>query len=349
MAVFRVGCSVAQRVRLRSGFALSAERSSGHRRSLCAQPSPPTPPDPPDTKPADVSKFKFMDEDVQSILTKMTGLNLEKVFKTVKQELKPPTYKLMTNEQLEEARLKAVEEAQEALRMPPVLGQRQPIDDVLAEDKILKDLEMTKYVFTDISYDTPHRERFIVVREPNGVLRKATWEERDRMIQLYFPREGRRIVPPPIFKSENISIIFAQNRHEDILDLCLLQFEPDSGEYIRVHHETYENIDKDGKYDLLHSTRHFGGLAWYLTNRKRIDGLLINMTQKDLMDDAFSLLQLYHMLHPESQSAMEAKEQQAHGVDLLKIFCRTDSKKGSYIELALQVYQETQNSSATAS
>lgn len=43
-----------------------------------------------------------MDEEVQSILIKMTGLNLQKVFKPAVQELKPPTYKLMTQAQLEE-------------------------------------------------------------------------------------------------------------------------------------------------------------------------------------------------------------------------------------------------------
>lgn len=43
-----------------------------------------------------------MDEEVQSILTKMTGLDLKKTFKPAVQPLKPPTYKLMTQAQLEE-------------------------------------------------------------------------------------------------------------------------------------------------------------------------------------------------------------------------------------------------------
>lgn len=49
-----------------------------------------------------IKKPTFMDEEVQNILIKMTGLNLEKVFKPAIQELKPPTYKLMTQAQLEE-------------------------------------------------------------------------------------------------------------------------------------------------------------------------------------------------------------------------------------------------------
>ncbi|XP_078064819.1 small ribosomal subunit protein mS22 [Mustelus asterias] len=342
MAAFRIARCVIQSSRLAASAELSFAGTGGQgQRALCTHS-----PGHPGTEAAGIRKPQFMDDSVQEILTRITGLDLEKVFKPVKQQLKPPTYKLMTNVQLEEARLKAVDAAKACLRMPPVLSEREPINDVLAEDKVLESLETAKYVFTDITYDIPHRERFIVVREPDGVLRKATWEERDRMIQVYFPRDGRRITPPPIFKNENLLVVFAQDRNEDILDLCLIQFEPDSADYIRVHQQTYEDIDKHGKYDLLRSTRHFGGLVWYLVNRRKIDGLLIDMIQRDLMDDAISVLQLYHMLHPECQSSKEANQQQAQGIDLIKIFSRTDSKKGGYIELALQVYQEALNSSA---
>lgn len=50
------------------------------------------------------------------------------------------------------------------------------------------------------------QERFIVVREPNGTLRKASWEERDRLIQIYFPKEGRKLTAPLMFKEENLKV-----------------------------------------------------------------------------------------------------------------------------------------------
>lgn len=37
------------------------------------------------------------------------------------------------------------------------------------------------------------------------------------------------------------------------------------------------------------------------------------------LDDATSLITLYHMLHPECQSAKTAKEQKLQGVDLIKV------------------------------
>ncbi|XP_021492254.1 small ribosomal subunit protein mS22 [Meriones unguiculatus] len=298
---------------------------------------------------SEVKKPTFMDEEVQSILTKMTGLDLQKTFQPAVQPLKPPTYKLMTQAQLEEATRLAVEAAKVRLKMTPVLEERKPINDVLAEDKIMEGAETNKYVFTDITYHIPHRERFIVVREPSGTLRKASWEERDRMIQIYFPKEGRRVLPPIIFKDENLQTLYSQDRYIDVLNLCVAQFEPDSTEYIKIHHQTYESIDRHGRYDLLRSTRHFGGMAWYLVNKKKIDGLLIDQIQRDLIDDATSLVRLYHMLHPDGQSAQEAKEQAAEGVNLIKVFAKTEAQRGPYIELALQTYQEIVVSHSSAS
>lgn len=282
-----------------------------------------------------------MDPEVQDILTRITGLDLHKVFQPVKQELKPPTYKLLTDTQLEEATQLARVEAQKLLRMAPVLPEREPIHDVLSEDKILEDMDTAKYVFTDITFNIPHRERFIVVREPVGTLRKATWEERDRLIQVYFPKEGRKLTAPPVFKEENLKVMYAQNRHAEVLDRCLVQFEPDSADYIRVHGTTYEDAEREGKYDLLRSTRHFGGMAWYLVTARRVDRLTVDMLQKDLLQDAVSLVSLFHMVHPHSETAQEAARLQASGTDLLKIYAKFESQRAGYIELALQAYEQT--------
>ncbi|XP_014896697.1 small ribosomal subunit protein mS22 [Poecilia latipinna] len=286
------------------------------------------------------AKPRFTDAAVQDILTRITGLDLQKVFRPIKQEMKPPTYKLMTDEQLEQAIQFATEEAKKQLQMPPVLPERKPIDDVLAVDKILDGMDTAKYVFTDITYSIPHRERFIVVREPDGTLRKATWEERDRLVQVYFPKLGRKLMPHVLFKEENLKIVFSQDRHEDVLNLCLVQFEPGSADYIRVHEATYEDLEKNGKYNLLRSTRHFGGLAWYLVNARRVDGLIADMLRRDMLQDAISLVSLFHMVHPHSESAQEATSQQAAGTDLLKIYSQKESQRSGYIELALQAYEE---------
>ncbi|KAM5164803.1 small ribosomal subunit protein mS22 [Mantella aurantiaca] len=289
---------------------------------------------------------RFSDPEVQSIMKKITGLNLEKIFQPVKQESKPPTYKLMTQEQYEQALQKAVVAADKCLEMPPWLEERQPINEVLCVDEILSGTESAKYVFTDITYSTPHHERFIVVREPNGVLRKATWEERDRMIQVYFPNQGRKMAPPPVFKKENMQHVFKQDRHEEFLNRSVIQFELDSREYIEIRNQTFEDIDKQRKYDLLRSTRHFGGMVWYFCCLKNIDGLLTDMLQRDLLDEAVSLVRLYHMVHPDTECARES--QAADGIELIKMFVKMEAKNPGYIELTLQAYPQTSSSSAAS-
>ncbi|KAM9317650.1 small ribosomal subunit protein mS22 [Pholidichthys leucotaenia] len=302
-------------------------------RTFCSEPN--------DSAPTDHAKPQPSDPAVQDILISITGLDLQKVFRPIKQELKLPSYKLMTDDQLEQTFRMAKEEAKKRLQMPPVLPERKPINDVLSEDKILDGMDTAKYVFTDITYDIPHRERFIVVREPNGTLRKATWEERDRLIQVYFPRDGRKIVPPLIFREENLKMVFSKERHEDVLNFCLAQFEPDSSEHIRVHTATYEDLDKHGKYDLLRSTRHFGGMAWYLVNARRVDRLIVDMLKRQLLQDAVNLVSLFNMVHPHSESAQEATSQKSTGTDLLKIYAQRESRRSGYIELVLQAYEQT--------
>ncbi|XP_063771710.1 small ribosomal subunit protein mS22 [Pseudophryne corroboree] len=311
------------------------ERVTG-RRSLCAG----APASPPAKLPT------FTDREVQSILKKITGLNLDKVFQPAKQESKPPTYKLMTQQQYEEAVRSAAELAEQYLEMPPMLSERTPIDETLAVDEILSGTETAKLVFTDITYSTPHHERFIVVREPNGVLRKATWEERDRMIQVYFPRQGRKIFHPPVFREENMKRLFQEDRHEELLNRCIVQYEPDSAEYIKIRDHTFEDINRQRKYHLLRSTRHFGGMAWHLCSNKNIDGLLIDMLQRDLLEDAVCLVRLYHMMHPDTACAKES--QGADDRELIKLFVKMEAQKPGYIELALQAYPITTSGAASS-
>ncbi|XP_072524698.1 small ribosomal subunit protein mS22 [Salminus brasiliensis] len=284
---------------------------------------------------------QFADAEVQDILTRIAGLDLNKVFQPVKQELKPPKYRLLTDTQLEEAAQKAQAQAKKLLKMPPVLPERKPIKDVLCEDKMLEGMDKAKYVFTDITYNIPHRERFIVVREPSGTLRKASWKERDRLVQVYFPKKDRKLTPPPMFKEENLKVMFGQNRHQEVLNYSLVQFEPDSAEFKRVHALTYEDIDKHGKYVLLWSSRLFGGLVWYLVSSHRIDGLLADMLQRERLEDAVNLVHLFNLVHPQSDCALQAHSQQANGMELLKIYADSESQRAGFIKLALQVYEQT--------
>jgi len=55
-------------------------------------------------------------------------------------------------------------------------------------------------------YKLYFQSRSIVVREPNGKLRMATHNERDRMLQVYFPVPGRMYSIPEMFQEENVEV-----------------------------------------------------------------------------------------------------------------------------------------------
>ncbi|XP_038078268.1 28S ribosomal protein S22, mitochondrial-like [Patiria miniata] len=281
----------------------------------------------------------FNTDEVQGILTRITGMDLQRVFRHSKQKLEPPTYRLISDDKLKQLEEEAKQEARKRLQMPPVLDEREEITDVLSENPELEGLDSSKFVFTDITYGIKDRERFIVVREPSGTLRKATWEEHDRVTQIYLPRPYRRLIPPPLFDDENLSAVFSQDGHLDLLDAACVQFEPDAADFIRVHQRVYEDIESKEKYDILRSTRHFGGLAFYLTRTQRIDGMLTDMIQRDLISDSVDLIRLYHVLHPECQSAADVHTKKLEGVDVIKVFIETDAKRKGRLELVLQVYE----------
>ena len=46
----------------------------------------------------------------------------------------------------------------------------------------------------------------VVVREPNGTLRKASDEEREKMFQIYFPKEGKTNYMPSMFHSSHLEV-----------------------------------------------------------------------------------------------------------------------------------------------
>lgn len=79
-----------------------------------------------------------------------------------------------------------------------------------------------------------NQDRHVVVREASGALREATWEERDRMMQVYFPSLGRKMWLPHMLTEEGLIPMLEEGRYRDILERVCLQCEPDSSDHIRV-------------------------------------------------------------------------------------------------------------------
>jgi len=181
-------------------------------------------------------------------------------------------------------------------------------------------------VVCDITYGVHDRDRLIVVREPDGVLREAEWEERDRVNQIYFPKEGRKMETPAMFRSEEkLREILKEEKCEYILDRCCVQFEPDHPAFIKTAEAVYDYLDENKAYkvkikptvvnshcffsQVLESTRHFGPMCFHLSWLQRCDDLMAYLLKTNEaikegdLSRAASLAKLYARLHPQSKVA----------------------------------------------
>ena len=139
--------------------------------------------------------------------------------------------------------------------MPPVLPEREPKGAVIKVDKGLVKATKHRMIFTDttqhmddkVSADVPSiphslvhlyfhnlQDRQIVVRQIDGTLREANWEERDRMCQMFFPKLGRKMWQPRMLHPKQLPEVLGLGHHLTVLDCVCVQCAPDSADYIRV-------------------------------------------------------------------------------------------------------------------
>lgn len=246
-----------------------------------------------------------------------------------------PEYQFMTDEQLEEAFQEAQKKADELLQIPPALAIHEPSSKVYSVDPALQGLETSRLVFTDITFGLKDTERLIVVREPDGTLKDAEWEVRNRVNQIYFPRKGRSIKAPRVFEDNYLEDLLKRKEYEFILDLACVHFEPNEKDYQRVTSITYQYLNDNHDFELLRSTRHFGALTFFLVWNRQIDNLLLDLIETSHIDEANNLLELYGKVHNmkyDSDGKLKAVRQ----------FIEKDSTKKGALELAIQAYEDVQ-------
>ncbi len=303
--------------------------STSCRRCQEASPTPSTP----------SKSSAFFDSRVQSELRRLTCADLGRVFRVARrgQQIVAPEYRFVTREELRDLQEKAQRDAEKKLQMPPVLEAR---DDsaarVLDDDPALRGYDAAKLVVTDITYGVHERDRVVAVREADGVLREATWAERDRVNQVYFPREGRKIDEPAMFKPEALAEILGPERYEYVLDRNCVQFEPDHPAFIRTAEAVYRHVDEGGHYDALLSTRHYGPMVFHLAWERRADDLMAHYLGKGRWEGAHSLVRVFALLHPESASANAADKEGLSELDRLRIYIKDDSGKSSKVHICLE-------------
>ncbi|XP_043260361.1 28S ribosomal protein S22, mitochondrial [Colletes gigas] len=285
----------------------------------------------------------FFNSDVQKLLRKLTRVSSERAFRNRKEGhmLLPPKFKFMTDEGLQQAQDEIQTKLDLILQIPPVVKARSDTIEILATDAALRGYDQSKFVFTDISYGGRTRDRLIVVREPDGTLRHANTNERNRMTQVYYSVDHREIHVPKMFYDPYFKDLLDRGEFEFILDRACIQFEPDDSEYQRIVNEVCSYVNSTKKFNGLRSTRHFGSLAFILAWNKNIDDLLIDVLKSKRIDEAASLIRLYHIIHPDAKSAAEVQTEDE--MDLIRCYAKLDATKRKDIEHAVLMYEKFQN------
>lgn len=248
----------------------------------------------------------------------------------------------MTDEELQEALRDADKRADEFLQMPPVLPARKPLNKILSYDPALQGLETSRLVFTDITFGVVDSKRLIVIREPDGALREADWDVRDRLNQTYFPRPGREVICPKMFEDEYLKDLLKREEFLFVLDRACMQFEPDDLKYQQVTSDTYEYVNENGLFDKLRSTRHFGPFVFYLVWHNNIDNLLLDLLETCHIEEVNSLLQLYGIVQN-----VQFKADGSTNFGVLEKYISGYSKKKGPLELALQSVKDLEDRKQT--
>ncbi|KAJ8320345.1 hypothetical protein KUTeg_001932, partial [Tegillarca granosa] len=177
----------------------------------------------------------FLRQNVQTILQRITGFDTEKISERRTME------RQYENKQ------------RKALQMPPVMQPWKPINHVLVKDEKLAGALENKMVFIDISEGVPQRKRAIVVRETDGTLRLAESDERDRILHVYYPKEGKLYHIPKMFDDVYLEKLLKQKKYKYILNSVCVQFEPEDPNYHRIVKKVYSHINLrfNRDYDMI--------------------------------------------------------------------------------------------------
>ena len=138
----------------------------------------------------------------------------------------------------------------------------------------------------------------MVVRQPDGTLRRANFKERQRLNSIYFPYKYRIIDMPKMFEPTYLDDILKKPEISlFVLERACLQFEPDDSNYKRVVECVYEHVLKNRLFNELRSTRHFGPMTFYYATNQKIDYLIKDQLDRSLLKDVLNTIELYYLVN----------------------------------------------------
>lgn len=240
---------------------------------------------------------QFLRAENRELMKSLTCMEIDKVFGNKKSMLKVEKYAFLTSAEVKKKFEGSMKTAREWLTVPPLCQIEDDSTEILSKDPELQEALPEKMIFIDSTYGIPDRKRNVWIRHTDGVLETADTMTKRRMLQSYFPLEGRRVHVPKMFFGEQLDEVLNSGKYIFVLDRCLVQFEPYEYDYHRVTSRTYDHINQLCKFNELRSTRHFGAMAFYLAWHLTIDNLVIDCIRHCYMRNAVEAVCLMYNLN----------------------------------------------------
>lgn len=293
------------------------------------------------TKVMNIDKI-FLRSDVQTLLKNLTGYDLSKIFKTgFNPQMRNSKMELLSQEQLDRENVNAEKKAKMLLQMPPFLEPRDNKETVLFEDERLNPINLlgTKYITVDISMNIPSKHRSIVVRENNGKLRLAGHAEREKMLQVYFPKAGKAMTLPKLFEPLQLEECIKLKMYLLVLNKACNNYEPNDPEFLRVTYRIYSHINETREYDVLHSTRFYGPMVFYLVYNKNLANLFTYYLEAKNINALLHIIKVHKIVFSSIPVDDDKKEPQGlNDLQKIKHFIVNCIPNSNMVELAYVNY-----------
>merc|ERR1712178_215483 len=238
-------------------------------------------------------KEAFEDPHSRCMLYRASGFDIECILpRKIVQRKKNLSLRLMTTKQILDKQDRVYQKAKQAFVCPPDMYPRAEINQLLSKDPIINGHETHDILFVDISQaaigkdefsvddEELHRERWITVREPNGELRLARWDERDIGLGVFYmdQREefdiNRKIRPTPpslMWNDRSFEDGLKHGHHRQLLERALVQFDIDSKEWLLLRNRVFLDLIKSRKISEISSTRFYPlFIHWLQTSQDEI-------------------------------------------------------------------------------
>ena len=108
----------------------------------------------------------------------------------------------------------------------------------------------------------------MVVREPNGVLRKVDYNERTNLMKIFYPKQsGLPDIPKFLSDMEYFEIQLKNEKYTNVLDAAAYFFGTDDERFCSIAEKVYSHINSQKYFGKIDCSRHFGSMIFYLLNQ----------------------------------------------------------------------------------